>query len=150
MQPSSPNPSSLKQPEAPGQPADRQPRPSPRLEYLDSVRGLAAWFVLLSHIIPAFAWPASYLGYLEYPFIGILCSGKPAVAMFFVLSGFVLAKPFTGSGKDFARRIHLPSFYLRRFTRIWIPWFFAFLASLGVKHYFYDRLASVPHRQAPG
>jgi hypothetical protein len=65
-----------------------------RIEFLDSIRGLAALFVLLSHTIGAFAWPASFFAMARWPFISILFDGKAAVAMFFVLSGYVLAKPY--------------------------------------------------------
>lgn len=33
---------------------------SKRVEFLDSIRGLAALFVLLSHITGTFAWPPAY------------------------------------------------------------------------------------------
>jgi peptidoglycan/LPS O-acetylase OafA/YrhL len=41
--------------------------------------------------------------------------------MFFVLSGYVLAKPYLpAAGSPSCRRIFLPTFYTRRFTRIWL------------------------------
>lgn len=98
---------------------------SKRIEYLDSIRGLAALFVLLSHTAGAFAWPATYGAVLRWPFISILFEGKEAVCMFFVLSGYVLSKPYVSSpANTVPRKIFLPTFYLRRFTRIWLPWFF--------------------------
>lgn len=52
--------------------------------------------------------------------------------MFFVLSGFVLARPFlTKPGKI----INIPAFYVRRIIRIWLPWFFVFLASLAARQW---------------
>ena len=51
--------------------------------------------------------------------------------MFFVLSGFLLSRPYLTSAQPGQppRKIFLPTFYLRRFTRIWLPWFFAFVLS---------------------
>lgn len=100
-----------------------------RIEFLDSIRGLAALFVLLGHTLAAFAWPAAFYVPAHWPFFSILFAGQEAVAMFFVLSGYVLAKPYVESGSG-TRKLFLPTFYLRRFLRIWPPWFFAFVASI--------------------
>lgn len=115
-----------------------------RIEFLDSIRGLAALFVLLSHTISAFEWPASFVAMANWPFISILFSGKEAVAMFFVLSGYVLAKPYKETGPAPPRRIFLPTFYLRRFIRIWPPWFFAFIASIFAKKFLFFHPATEP------
>jgi peptidoglycan/LPS O-acetylase OafA/YrhL len=111
---------------------------SKRVEFLDSIRGLAALFVLLSHITGTFAWPPAYFSCLNWPFLSILSEGKEAVAMFFVLSGYVLAKPYVATtGDQPARKIFLPTFYLRRFTRIWVPWFAIFVASIGARKFLF-------------
>jgi hypothetical protein len=68
-----------------------------RVEYLDSIRGLAALFVLLCHTTKAFDWPPAYWTLINWPFIYILFDGKAAVVMFFVLSGYVLSKPYVTS-----------------------------------------------------
>ena len=118
---------------------------SKRIEYLDSVRGLAALFVLLSHTAGAFAWPATYDAVLRWPFISILFEGKEAVCMFFVLSGYVLSKPYIGSPANAApRKIFLPTFYLRRFTRIWLPWFFVFVASIFAHEFLFRQQVTTP------
>src|ERR1700722_15491374 len=110
-----------------------------RVEYLDSIRGLAALFVLLCHTVSAFVWPASYGFIMNLPFIHILVDGKEAVAMFFVLSGYVLSKPYLSARPpNQPRTIYLPTFYLRRFTRIWIPWFAFFLASIVARTYLFS------------
>ena len=58
-----------------------------RLEFLDSVRGLAALAVLLSHVLGAFNWADQFLlRALLNPFSGILVEGTAAVALFFVLN----------------------------------------------------------------
>lgn len=112
---------------------------SPRMEYLDSIRGLAALAVLLSHSL-IFEWPAAITKAVNLPFVNLAFNGKEAVAMFFVLSGYVLAVPYlTEKMPGGKRKIYLPSFYARRFTRIWLPWFFAFgVSALAQRFWFQD------------
>lgn len=118
---------------------------SKRVEYLDSIRGLAALFVLLAHTIGAFDWPATYGRVCGWPFVSILFNGKEAVCMFFVLSGFVLSKPYAGATKSGGpRRMFLPTFYLRRFTRIWLPWFFVFVLSLVARKFWFSQPLTDP------
>jgi peptidoglycan/LPS O-acetylase OafA/YrhL len=63
-----------------------------RIEQLDSIRGLAAFAVLISHIpIVSFAFPYLLTKFLQA--IGLM-NGHGAVMLFFVLSGFVLSIPF--------------------------------------------------------
>jgi peptidoglycan/LPS O-acetylase OafA/YrhL len=116
-----------------------------RVAYLDSVRGIAALFVLLSHTVGAFVWPSAYSPLLRWPFICIPFDGKCAVAMFFVLSGYVLSKPYV---MPTPRQIFLPSFYLRRFTRIWLPWFFIFLLSITAKNNLFYGASTQPPTSA--
>ena len=100
-----------------------------RIDYLDSIRGLAALAVLLSHSL-IFTWPAAVGQILNWPFINMAIDGKAAVAMFFVLSGFVLARPYyISSPGQSPRKLYVPTFYLRRFTRIWLPWLAVFCLS---------------------
>jgi peptidoglycan/LPS O-acetylase OafA/YrhL len=116
-----------------------------RVEYLDSIRGLAALFVLLGHTIGAFGWPPADVACLKWPFISILSDGIGAVAMFFVLSGYVLSRPYVSSPVAAApRKIFLPTFYLRRFIRIWLPWFFVFVASILARKYLFFHPATEP------
>ena len=116
-----------------------------RVEYLDSIRGLAALFVLLSHTIGAFDWPPAYFAVTRLPFVSILFNGKESVCMFFVLSGFVLSKPYVPSaGNSVPRKLFLPTFYLMRLTRIWLPWFFIFVASILAKKYLFAHPVTDP------
>jgi peptidoglycan/LPS O-acetylase OafA/YrhL len=121
-----------------------------RIEFLDSIRGLAALFVLLSHAAGVFQWPASYFaiiyGWHGWPVISILFNGKEAVAMFFILSGYVLAKPYVEvkTGLSTPRKIFLPTFYLRRFLRIWPPWFVVFVISIFAKQFLFFNPATQP------
>ena len=114
-----------------------------RIEFLDSIRGLAALFVLFSHTFSAFNWPASLIAKAHWPFISIFSSGVEAVAMFFILSGYVLSKPYVETGYA-TRRIFLPTFYLRRLIRIWPPWFFAFIISIFAKNLLFFHPATQP------
>jgi peptidoglycan/LPS O-acetylase OafA/YrhL len=50
-----------------------------------------------------------------------LFDGRVAVTMFFVLSGFVLARPYIGEAVDPPKRFLLANFLMRRVTRIWLP-----------------------------
>jgi len=113
----------------------RAPEPPPvptdavRYPALDSVRGLAALTVLVNHCLSLFPlfggasagdtvpYPgAAVLGLLRSP-VALLWDGRGAVAIFFVLSGFVLALPwFRGT------ELPWPSFVLRRFCRIYLPY----------------------------
>jgi peptidoglycan/LPS O-acetylase OafA/YrhL len=115
-----------------------------RIEFLDSIRGLAALFVLFSHTVGAFGWPESFYAPMNWPFISILFNGKEAVAMFFVLSGYVLSKPYVENNVASPRKIFLPTFYLRRFLRIWPPWFFVFVISIFAHKYLFFQPATQP------
>jgi peptidoglycan/LPS O-acetylase OafA/YrhL len=89
-----------------------------RIEQLDSIRGLAAFSVFMSHMpLAALAVPA-LLTHL-YKASGII-NGHGAVMLFFVLSGFVLSIPF----------LHKPDmdyfpYLVKRFFRIYVPYIFA-------------------------
>jgi peptidoglycan/LPS O-acetylase OafA/YrhL len=120
-----------------------QPR---RIECLDSIRGLAAFAVLLGHTLGGFAWPNKLWVWTGFPIVNILFDGRSAVTMFFVLSGFVLAHPYLAPSEDghMPRHLFIPTFYIRRITRIWIPWFFAFVLSILARTYFFTNYATIP------
>jgi len=116
-----------------------------RIEYLDSIRGLAALIVLLSHVGGAFEWPGIFFAVMNWPFLYILFNGKEAVAMFFILSGYVLSKPYMDNKLTHSRKIFLPTFYLRRFIRIWSPWFFVFIISILAQKFLFFAFAMTFH-----
>ena len=104
-----------------------------RVSELDSVRGLAAFVVLLHHL-----WEVTLPDQNSFPLHGfpgfghdrlidvafwicvsplrLLFNGHAAVGLFFVLSGFALMKSLEGP-----RRVPYRSFVVRRFFRIYPP-----------------------------
>jgi peptidoglycan/LPS O-acetylase OafA/YrhL len=95
-----------------------------RLVALDSLRGIAAFAVLLGHTVSVCEWNTDFT---RLPLLNHLFDGRSAVTLFFVLSGFVLT--FTYLNRPDKPFMLIP-FYIRRFTRIWLPWFAFFLLSL--------------------
>jgi len=105
-----------------------------RLPYLDSIRGIAAFTVLVHH-----CWLASItvdggltFGLTSFPhfihyFIGKFLAGRAAVLMFFVLSGFVLAHSLQKQPLSYA------SFTIKRLFRIY-PVFVLVVISSYVLH----------------
>jgi peptidoglycan/LPS O-acetylase OafA/YrhL len=106
-----------------------------RLSELDSVRGLAAFVVVLHHcwqtalpdqnVFPilndgnggphsALLMQAAYI--ISVTPLRLLFSGHAAVGVFFVLSGFVLTK-----SRQSSRAERYPGFLVRRVCRIWLP-----------------------------
>lgn len=93
-----------------------------RVATLDGLRGVAAAVVVLCHIIeisPAFSGPrAGTLTWcLSYMPTNLLWNGEEAVIVFFVLSGFVLTRPFTRAQRNW--RIYYPRRLLRLYPPIW-------------------------------
>lgn len=83
---------------------------SHRFEVLDSLRGLAALVVVVGHclnLLPEIPW-------VEY---SPMHNARSAVIFFFILSGFVLALPFSNS-----RGVHYPSYLVKRIFRIYSPY----------------------------
>lgn len=93
-----------------------------RYEQLDSLRGIAALFVVFFHLwllIPKHLMPENRVLYaiLEYSPLRVLIMGYESVIFFFILSGFVLALPYyLGKNAPYGQ------FMVKRVCRIWIPY----------------------------
>lgn len=93
-----------------------------RFQQLDSLRGLAAFSVLLYHMyLVAPAFPSL----LWYSPLRVTINGHGAVILFFVLSGFVLSLPFF-TGKVFSYK----TFIIKRIFRLYIPYLVAIVFSI--------------------
>ena len=91
-------------------------RNSQRLDRLEAVRGLAAFYVVLHHTI------SHSIVVMGLPVGVLLRFGQEAVILFFLLSGFVINYSFrSGSDKSFS------TYFFKRSTRIYIPLFFVFM-----------------------
>ena len=95
-----------------------------RFDELDSLRGIAAAMVVLSHFFGATnstGRQEDLLRTLVYP----LKNGEAAVALFFLLSGFVLSLP-TWRGRPQSYSV----FIVRRICRIYLPYLFGLALSV--------------------
>ena len=118
------------------------PRPDrSHIVELDSLRGVAALFVVFDHFMRGWveASPPHFVSYL--PFIPFLTNGGAAVMMFFVLSGFVLTLPQLS-----ARRQSYPAYAVRRICRIYLPYLAALMVALAGCWRFHglDRYSDAP------
>jgi len=91
-----------------------------RIQYLDSLRGLAAMIVLWGHFGGGFANPL--LPYIQNTPLYIFIDGFAAVSLFFVLSGFVLSINYLTEDSIKERKTpNYLSFCIMRFFRIMVP-----------------------------
>ncbi|KAI0159503.1 acyltransferase family-domain-containing protein [Xylariaceae sp. FL1272] len=108
-----------------------EPKPLRPTSWLDGLRGVAAFFVVLHHTtLIYFSW-GIYNGWkdsndhlIQLPIIRLIISGRPNVMTFFVISGYALSlKPLSlirknQYGKTYAA---LASSTFRRHPRLYIP-----------------------------
>lgn len=93
-----------------------------RFKSLDSLRGIAAFIVVIHHLF--LALPQTTRETMPVLNAPILLSGRFCVMVFFVLSGFVLALPyFSNKGVPYG------PYVVRRACRVYIPFAFAVLFS---------------------
>lgn len=90
---------------------------SGRLEYLDSARGLAAYSVLIYHVIDI-KWGGLGLSH----WLSILFNGGQAVSFFFVLSGLVLSYKYV---KDTTTSFPFRSYIIARVFRLYPAFWFS-------------------------
>lgn len=106
---------------------------SRRLGELDSLRGLAAFTVVINHHLNALPQVFDQTVYgrdewlfstLKYTPLHAIWGGHEAVIFFFVISGLVLALPY------FKRELHYTPFILKRISRIYLPYIVAVAVAL--------------------
>ena len=97
-----------------------------RIEYLDSVRGIAAMMVVIYHFI-GWRWP----DYTKYHAASMVFNGADAVSFFFVLSGFVLSYKYLHSD----RSMQTPNFIYKRVLRLY-P---AYIVTVLINYLYWNR-----------
>jgi peptidoglycan/LPS O-acetylase OafA/YrhL len=96
----------------------------PRLPALDALRGFGASIVVLGHVAFATGWVGEpYWGWW-------LSRSEVVVSMFFVLSGFVLFRPFANAKAMAASAGRTRTYMLRRFMRITPAYWLTVIISL--------------------
>jgi peptidoglycan/LPS O-acetylase OafA/YrhL len=108
-----------------------------RIEALDSVRGIAAFIVVIHHCFltrPVYSdfffshWKTPATGLVSWIFLytpaRLAWAGYEAVTLFYVLSGLVLALPWVEE-----RPLEYKKFAIRRMCRLYIPYAAAILAA---------------------
>ncbi len=97
----------------------------PRFELLDALRAFAALGVLASHA--ALVSGTSYHAWYG----SVFANGISGVTIFFVLSGFLLYRPFLAADLDGLRRVRIGDFARRRLLRI-LPAYWLALTVIGL------------------
>lgn len=108
-----------------------------RIEYLDSLRGLASISVVISHFVLAYRLDLEFK-LINYSPFHFFYDGFAAVTFFFVLSGYVL----TLSMKNKVE-VDLKSFYLKRIFRIMPAYIFVLFVSL-LFYSFFSVIHTIP------
>jgi peptidoglycan/LPS O-acetylase OafA/YrhL len=99
------------------------PQKLERLDFLDSLRGLAACLVVLHHVYQTDPfWPDAF----RFSPLRMVLNARTSVIFFFVLSGFVLAYGIWRGDQP----VRFFRFALRRLTRIYLPFAAAGLAAI--------------------
>ena len=104
-----------------------------RLHELDSLRGLAALSVMVSHFALTFSLPLWCTKFLDTPPFYILIAGHQAVIFFFILSGFVLSLPFLDKNGAVPYSLYL----IKRVLRIYPPYILAACSALLLREVLY-------------
>lgn len=129
--------------------AERDAGDRTRVETLDGLRGVAAFIVVITHVLVAsmhvledslrlqrdVRFPDVEWWLIKSP-LQIVWSGQAAVLTFFVLSGYVLALPYV-RGRPFSARSYYPKRLLRLYPPVWGALLLAFLLHLA-----YERVPS--------
>ena len=105
-----------------------------RLQFLDSLRGLASLTVVLSHFFLAYGIDANFK-IINFSPLHFFYDGFAAVTFFFVLSGFVL-----GLSLNKYHDFELLNFYIKRLFRIMPSYWVVLFLSL----FFYFEYSVIP------
>jgi peptidoglycan/LPS O-acetylase OafA/YrhL len=108
-----------------------------RIEYLDSLRGLASISVVISHFVLAYRLDLEFR-LINYSPLHFFYDGFAAVTFFFVLSGYVLTLSMRNKVE-----IELKSFYLKRIFRIMPAYIFVLFTSL-LFYSFFNVIHTIP------
>lgn len=101
-----------------------------RQDYLDSLRGLAAISVVLSHFILAYRIDLENK-YINYSPLHFFYDGFSAVTFFFILSGYVLTLSLNSQSE-----VSIGIFYIKRFFRIMPIYLLTFFVSYLCYNYY--------------
>ena len=107
-----------------------QPNISSHLPILDSLRGIAALYVVLVHAEQIVAPDHEKIPSFLKNILSLFAFGHYSVDLFIVLSGFCLMLPVLRNGGFL--RSSLKSFFLRRAQRILPPYYAALALSIGI------------------
>lgn len=89
-----------------------------KLHKLESIRGFAAIYVVLHHLLP-------HIELLGFDLTWLFKFGQEAVILFFLLSGFVIEFSFSNSTDQ-----SFKTYFFKRFLRIYIPWFLVLITQV--------------------
>ncbi|CAN7296469.1 acyltransferase family protein [Paenibacillus sp. LjRoot56] len=103
-----------------------------RFEELDSLRGVAALFVVFFHFYQVLLVSGMTKMIFELSPLRLFISGGESVILFFVLSGFVLSLQYFKGNKS-----RYVTFMIKRFCRIYLPYLAAVLLSIASRELFY-------------
>lgn len=110
--------------------------PAERYVELDSLRGLAALTVAIGHFIGVYQ-NSPWFGFWNASPLRMFGAGHEAVVLFFLLSGFVLAVPYSKpSSPSYAE------FLIKRICRIYLPYVSALMVAAIGSYFFYSEKAT--------
>ena len=108
-----------------------------RFQELDSLRGVAAFMVVIHHFFVARG--TDTYNRLSHSGLRFLVMGNEAVILFFVLSGFVLTLPYERSGA-----LSYSRFIVRRICRIYLPYLGALALAIAMNFLYHGIMTDVP------
>lgn len=110
-----------------------------RIHKLDSIRGIAAFAVLIGHCVGSYDWKrplpdgVASLEEIVIALVSVLWDGSSAVVVFFILSGYVLSLNYYSN-----RQPPYTEFLIKRTCRIYLPFVVVVLLAAAV-------VSQIPH-----